>query len=120
MVSKPLKIINKVWLEKDGKVVFGIGRGKLLQAVEDYGSLYCAAKRLNMSYRAAWGKIKKTEQRLGLKLVETHEGSRGMQLTPAGKRLLDEFYQCEEDIRSYVKSRVYHFILRDESSGEEE
>jgi len=113
-----MKISNKVWLEKDGQVVFGAGRERLLKAVEECGSLYGAAKRFNMSYRAAWGKIKKTEDRLGMKLVETPEGCRGMRLTPEGKKLLDEFHRCEEDIQSYVKSRAYHFILRDESSGE--
>jgi molybdate transport system regulatory protein len=111
-----MKITHKIWLEKSGQIVFGEGKEELLKAVDEYGSLYSAARRLKMSYRSAWGKIKKAEERLGLKLVETTDGSRGLRLTPEGKRLLDEFHRLEADVRAYIKSRTYDFGIKEEVS----
>jgi molybdate transport system regulatory protein len=112
-----MKITGKIWLENGGRVVFGEGREDLLHAVEEYGSLYCAAKRFHMSYRAAWGKIRRTEQELGVKLVETPQGSRGMRLTPEGRKLVEEFHRCQEAIHSFVDGMNYHFNLPDSPSG---
>ena len=66
-----MEIKYKIWLEKDGKVIFGHGRVELLQAVEECHSLNAAAKKLNMSYRAAWGRLRASEERLGIKLIES-------------------------------------------------
>ena len=61
-----MKISFKVWLEEeDHRVRFGEGRSQLLQAIADHGSLAQAAKKMNMSYRAAWGRLKASEDRLG-------------------------------------------------------
>lgn len=82
----------KVWLKKDGKVVFGLGRAQLLEAVERTGSLAAAARELGMSYRAAWGRLKASEERLGMKLLErAPHGRRPMRPTPAAKVLTRRF-----------------------------
>lgn len=75
-----INIKHKIWLEKDGRVLFGHGRDKLLKAIEECQSLNAAAKKLNMSYRAAWGRLKASEDRMGCKLVE-HQQGRRMHLT---------------------------------------
>jgi molybdate transport system regulatory protein len=106
-----VKIKCKVWLEKDGEVILGRGREDLLKAIEECGSLYGAAKKLNMSYRAAWGKIRITEQRLGVKLVSTQKGSKGMKLTSYALALIQVFHECEDDIDSYVEKKSHHFFL---------
>ena len=62
-----MKIRFKVWLEKTGQqVLFGEGRMQLLQAIADQGSLAQAAKKMEMSYRAAWGRLKASEDSTGL------------------------------------------------------
>jgi hypothetical protein len=66
-----VKIKHKIWLERDGKVVFGKGREELLKAIEECHSLNAAAKKLQMSYRAAWARLKASEDRAGIKLVES-------------------------------------------------
>ena len=48
-----MEIKFKVWIEKDGKVLFGRGRDDILKAIDEQRSLNAAAKRLEMSYRAA-------------------------------------------------------------------
>ena len=45
-----------------------------------------------MSYRAAWGKIKKTEEILGMKLITPGSCKReGCRLTEQGREVMDKF-----------------------------
>jgi molybdate transport repressor ModE-like protein len=66
-----------LWLESGESVYFGMGRVMLLDKIEEHGSLRKAAEALGMSYRAAWGKLKATEEALGLVLVESSGTRRG-------------------------------------------
>ncbi len=101
-----------MWLEVDGAVVFGGGRVALFQAIEETGSIKQAAEKLNMSYRAAWGKIKATEERLGLKLVQRQAGGRksGAELTPKGKELLNLYKQYKKDVITVTDSVFFEFF----------
>ncbi len=93
-----MEIKHKLWLERNGRVIFGPGRDGLLKAIEEYRSLNAAAKKLKMSYRAAWGRIRASEERLGIKLVEMDRVKHGMHLTNEAKELMDCFDQLEQDI----------------------
>lgn len=91
----------RLWLETEDGMFFGTGRGMLLEAVDRFGSLKKAAEHLGMSYRAAWGKMRKTEKVLGVQLIE-QAGSRkgGQVLTPAGRLLMEKFGQWYEAVES--------------------
>ncbi len=105
-----MEIRCKVWLERDGEMLFGKGRAQLLRALEEEGSLAKAAKRLNMSYRAAWGKLRASEQHLGLKLAEpSAAGRHGMALTSQGRRLLREFERLIAEAERFFGRRVERF-----------
>jgi molybdate transport system regulatory protein len=81
-----------LWLETEEGLFFGIGRAQLLAKIDEYGSLKKAADELGMSYRAAWGKIRKTEKVLGLELVDrTGDRRGGYQLTEFGKEIQSKF-----------------------------
>jgi molybdate transport system regulatory protein len=99
--STPLEIKHKVWLEQSGRVVFGQGREALLKAIDECRSLNAAAKKLNMSYRAAWGRLKASEDRLGIKLVE-HTSGKAMHLTDEARKLLSEFEILENKVNSLI------------------
>jgi molybdate transport system regulatory protein len=84
----------KVWLEMEGNYVFGFGVSEMLRAVEKAGSIKHAAAEMGMSYRYVWGRIKKAEQILGRRLVETQVGGQGARrsfLTPEGQKLSAAF-----------------------------
>ncbi len=84
----------KVWLEIDGGYAFGFGISEILQAVDRAGSIKQAAADLGKSYRYVWGRLKKAEQVLGRRLVETQVGGQGTQrsaLTPEARRLTSAF-----------------------------
>lgn len=95
----------KIWIEKDGDNVFGMGIYNLLSLVEETGSLHKAAQSLKMSYRAAWGKVRDYEDRLGASLLEKgRHGRTGAHLTPEGKLMLDHFKQIMEEMDKLVAS----------------
>lgn len=98
-----MEIKYKIWLEKDGNVLFGKGRYDLLKAIDECKSLQAAAKSLNMSYRAAWGRLKASEKRLGLNLVESHGPGRGMRLTEEARLYMNEFGKLEHEIENLIR-----------------
>lgn len=90
-----MKIRTKVWLDDDHeKVIFGSGRLLMLETIDRVGSMNGAAKELKMSYRALWGRIKSTEERMGVKVLATKPGGgrgHGSALTPTGRKLLKDY-----------------------------
>jgi molybdate transport system regulatory protein len=97
--ESPFRIRSKIWVEDaNGKVVFGLGRYRILEAVQRLGSLQAAAQELKMSYRAIWARISATEKRLGKPLlIRKPQGSR---LTPLGKTLLKQFHRLLKVVES--------------------
>ncbi len=97
-----MKIQYKLWLEKNDKTIFGKGREELLRSIDELNSLYAAAKKLKMSYRAAWGRLKASEARLGVKLTCSDGQGKGLHLTPEAKELLEKFDRLEHDVGSFL------------------
>jgi len=67
---------------------------KMLEAIERQGSIQAAAKELKMSYRALWGRITATENRMGRQLLTRNIGGAsggGSQLTSFAKILLENY-----------------------------
>jgi molybdate transport system regulatory protein len=97
---RKLAVKSKTWIEDEsGKVVFGAGRLRILELVARCGSIHAAAKELRMSYRAVWGKIKATEDRLGQPLVRRKsDGTRrgGSELTPFAGNMMERFRQLQD------------------------
>jgi len=97
-----LYIRSKVWFEDgSGGVIFGMGRLKMLEAIERNGSIQSAAKELKMSYRALWGRITATEIRMGRQLLTRNIGGAaggGSKLTPFAKILLENYRDIHQRI----------------------
>ena len=107
----------KVWIEDaDGQVVFGEGRCRILEAVDRLRSLQAAAVELKMSYRALWGRIKASEERLGRPLV-TRAG-RGSELTPYARELLRRYRELQDQIH-HESDRVFAHLQVSEAGGGE-
>ena len=98
-----MEIKYKLWLEKNGRVIFGPGRFELLEAIEECQSLSAAAKKLKMSYRAAWGRLRASEDRLGIPLVELTDNRQGMHLTEEARKLKNSFLELENKIDDLLK-----------------
>ncbi len=101
MARPRLRVKSKVWLEANGRMIFSDGRLELLEAVDELGSLSRAARRLGMSYRAAWGLLKVTEQALGAPLLEVTIGGRaggGARLTTEACELVRRFRRVKRQV----------------------
>lgn len=107
--GKPkLKAKSKIWLELGGRAVFGDGKCRLLEQIDQAGSLKAAAKALRMSYRGLWGRLREMERRLGVKLVTRRTGGAGgggSQLTPEAHKLLQRYRRFREGVNAMVDSR---------------
>jgi len=104
--SDKFRIRSKIWIEdKNGKVLFGPGRLKILEAVVRHGSIHAAAKELKISYRAVWEKIKNTEEGLGKPLLVRQRGGTaggGSELTPLCKNLIEKFSSLQAHVEQEV------------------
>lgn len=109
--KKHFLIRSKIWIADDeGKVVFGEGRYRILEAVARLQSLQGAAQELKMSYRAVWGRIRASEERMGQTLV-AREG-RGSNLTPFAKKLMIQFEKLQARIH-HESDDVYETLISD-------
>ena len=91
---------SKIWLETDDGYVFGPGVYNLLKSIRETGTLKEASQSLDMSYRYAWGLIRKAEDKLGDKLIEASKGGRqgggSSSITELGEHFIKDF----EDIQN--------------------
>lgn len=90
----------------DGMAIMGEGRAELLELIDETGSLSEAAKGMGMSYRYAWGMIRKVSVAAGGPVVKsTRGGSHGgrTSLTPLGKDLLDTFRRVEDALQEEAR-----------------
>lgn len=93
----------RVWVVFGNRLKFGDGRARLLELIDERGSLRQAAAELAMSYRNAWGYLQEMEEAAGFALVERAPGGTlrsGMRLTPAGR----EFLACYRKFQGTLES----------------
>jgi molybdate transport system regulatory protein len=108
------QIRSKLWIEDgEGKVVFGLGRYRILDAIERLGSLQAAAKDLHMSYRAVWCRIKASEETIGKPLL-LREG-RGSRLTPLAAKLMKQYRRIQTVVEK-ESDEVFDELMSDHLS----
>jgi molybdate transport system regulatory protein len=102
------------WIERDGQVVLSTWRVRFLEAIAETGSISAAASKMNISYRRAWDKIQESEERLGVKLVETQTGGvggGGSQLTSAAQDYVRRFREFTAGLNELVLQRFQEYFV---------
>ena len=103
---KKLKAKCKLWLSsKNIEGVFGDGKWRLLEAIDRTGSLSAASESLQISYRKAWGDLKKAQEALNIPLVEKQRGGNiggKTTLTSEGKQWIKEYAKFRTDVEKAV------------------
>lgn len=95
-----------LWMEVNGEVVLSLWRVRLLEAIQETGSITHAAEKIGVPYRVAWQKIQEMEARLGEKLLETHAGGAqggGSQLTPLALDYIARFNLFKDEVIGQVE-----------------
>jgi molybdate transport system regulatory protein len=108
----------KLWISRgDAAGAFGDGKWRLLMAISREGSLQGAARSLTISYRKAWGDLRKAEASLGCQLVDRHRGGRSggdMQLTAMGEQWLQQYGDFRRGVERAV-SQVFEECFNEDS-----
>lgn len=118
-MDNPFHLRSKIWIEDgSGGMVFGLGRYRILDAVDRLGSLQAAARELKMSYRAVWCRVHVSEERLGKTLV-VRDG-KGSRLTGFARDLMKQFRRLQAIVET-ESDDVYETLLADhiEPEGEQ-
>ena len=96
----------KIFLSRNNKEIIDESVFMLLLAIKNEMSLSSAAEKLNISYRKAWGDIKKAEELLGYALTDrTRGGKEGGKsvLTADARKLLEAYAALQEKLDDAVE-----------------
>jgi molybdate transport system regulatory protein len=87
----------------------GPGKVRLLQTIEETGSISAAGRALGMSYRRAWELVADLNECFGEALVDTQMGGKkggGAHLTPFGKELVTHYRAIEAKAEKAAASHL--------------
>lgn len=103
-----MQVRSKIWLEIEGKPVFGQGRDDLLRLIQKTGSINAASREMGIPYRKAWSYIDAMEKRLGFPLVNRLKGGAGggeSTLTAEAVELLDKFNALQQGVQEIIDNK---------------
>lgn len=101
-----IAIRSKVWLEKDGKLLMGSGRVRLLEQIDELGSISAAARSMKLAYRNAWLWVEAMNRLAPSPLVEKATGGAHggyARLTDAGRRIIKDYREKRARVRKILK-----------------
>ncbi len=104
------KLTIRVDLAPAGAV--GPGKIRLLELVDETGSISAAGRAMNMSYRRAWLLVDELNKRFKRPLVATRLGGEsggGAALTPFGKDMVRNYRDMEVEARAAVTAHLRAF-----------
>lgn len=98
-----MKIKFRLWFEEDETVIAGSGRIKLLEAIDEHGSISKAASAINLSYKKAWNLIDSMNTTAGTPLITTSTGGSGgggTALTDKAKQIIQQYKVAREKLEA--------------------
>lgn len=101
------EVDGRLWIGRDERNFLGKGRIRLLELIEETGSISRAAKDMKMSYKAAWDMVDAMNNLSPTPLVERVTGGKGgggTRLTPYGREIIDTFHILEEEHDRFLHS----------------
>ncbi len=85
-------------IDFEGSESFGPGKVRLLELINEHGSIRSAAAAMNMSYRHAWLLLQAVEDTFGAPVISTATGGAkggGAKLTEFGRSLVAKYRTIE-------------------------
>jgi len=110
--SRRVKPVPHLSFQSDKGVVLDEVDARLMRRISETGSLAEAARILGISYRNAWGRIRKLESAYGRRILDTRVGGTsggGAELTPEGLKLFREF--------RHIRKYLFNVLDDTESAG---
>jgi molybdate transport system regulatory protein len=108
-----LRLVGRLWLERDGETLLSGGRVELLERIRAHGSISAAARSMGMGYRHAWELIEDLNRRSARPLIERSAGGRrggGTRLTPEGEDALARFHALMARFHRLLEAETGAFV----------
>jgi len=86
---------NQLLVNDNGAIIMGNGRMAILESINETGSINQTSKKMKMSYKTVWSKIKSTEKNFGQPVVLANKKT-GTVLTAEGRNLLEKYKQLKK------------------------
>lgn len=103
--DSPFTVRSRILIERGEEVVLSEWRVELLETIDVHGSLSQAAAALNIPNRTAWERVRDSEARLGVRLLESESGGSvggGSRLTPEGRDLCQRFRRIANGVHAVI------------------
>ena len=110
-------------IDFEGAEAFGPGKARLLELIEEQGSIRGAAAAMNMSYRHAWLLLQAVEDTFGAPVISTATGGAkggGAKLTELGRTILARYRSIETQAAHAAAGELQELTKAAGSSAPEE
>ena len=97
-----MRFDHKLWIELDG-LKLGRGRIEVLESLLRTGSISATARELSMSYRYAWGIVKRMAGADPPLVRVWRGGPGGVEVTEEGRRVIERYREMERSVERVVK-----------------
>lgn len=100
------KLEGEIWLAGEGSHALALDQVKLLQAIDDTGSISAAAKELGISYKTAWERLDRLNNLAESPLVSRSAGGSqggGSHLTAHGQRIVEGFSKVKQEHKEFIE-----------------
>ena len=107
--KEAIEIYARLTVTRHGATLLGPGKVRLLELIEESGSISKAAQSLGMSYRRAWVLIQSMTEGWKIPPVVTTIGGQrggGARLTPLGHDLIRVYRAMEKDLNRCLTAAV--------------
>ena len=101
--------------DNNGSEIFDYEGFELLESIDRLRSIVAAAEEMKISYRKAWGIVKKVEDKLGFTLVIKHRGGAEggfTTLTEEGSQLINAYRELTAQFDVSIKEIARKFFRK--------
>ena len=113
-VNTQLRARHKVWFTLGNSFLMGPNYFRFLRAVDETGTIRQAGQAVGWSYRTCLNRIRRMEDILGRRVLETARGGSaggGAKLSAEGRRLVAIFERWQGDMADYSQ-RAFRKALK--------
>lgn len=107
-----IHLSSNLWLNRNNSKFLGSERIKLLEKIDELGSITKAAKAVGICYKTAWDTVSAINNLAEKPLVGSLTGGKGgggTTLTPEGKRVIAQFKAIQEQLRQFLENLEQSF-----------
>ena len=114
-VVPQLRARHKVWFTLGNSFLMGPNYFRFLRAVDETGTIRQAGQAVGWSYRTCLNRIRRMENILGRRVLETARGGSaggGAKLSPEGRRLVAIFERWQGDMANYSQRAFRKALIK--------